>query len=353
MASVEELAGHFRTSGDAWNGSRFYGRLNRHIAETPHVVELLTAAPERQQLPVLLLAAVHSIVLGEPDLELARWYPTVATEPETTDPFPAFERLCRERADEIRAIVATRAVQTNEVGRSALFLPVLGRIEREVGPLSLVDVGTSAGLNLQLDRFSYRYDPGGGVGPDSPVVIDTGTRGPVPVPPTVPTIAGRTGLDRNPIDVADPIAARWLMACIWPDQPDRFVRLRGAIELALRHPVTLVVGDAVADVGRLARGAAAHGHPVVTNSWVLNYLDDTARVAYVATLDELGAEVDLTWVFAESPGLAPGLPFPDPVVGEHTTALVVVTWRDGVRTAELLGRADPHGSWLHWLDEAV
>ena len=349
MADVDELAERFRAGGsDSSSRSAFYGHLNRQIADDPAVVDLLTSAPEHQQLPVLLLAAVHSIVLAEPDLELAQWYPTTATTPLDTDPYPVFRRLCAERSDEIRSIVSTRSVQTNEVGRSALFVPPLGEIEREVGPLALVDVGTSAGLNLQLDRFRYRYDPGGSLGPDSPVVLETGTRGPVPVPARVPSIAARVGLDRNPIVVSDPAEARWLMACVWPDQPDRFERLRGAISLANTDPPHLVQGDAVADVASTIDGIATSGHPVVLNSWVLNYLDRDAREAYVAELDRVGATRDLTWVFAESPGLAPGLPFPDTVAGEHTTALVSARWRAGHRSVDLHGLAHPHGYWLHW-----
>ncbi len=350
MAGVDELAERFRASGtDSSSRSAFYGALNQQIADEPAIVGLLTAAPEQQQLPVLLLAAVHSIVLAEPDLGLARWYPTVTDDPLDSDPFPAFRRLCLDRADEIRAIVAARVTQTNEVGRSALFLPALALVAHEVGSLSLVDVGTSAGLNLQLDRFSYRYEPGGSVGPDSPVAIETGTRGGVPVPTDIPLIADRVGLDQQPIDVTDPVEARWLMACVWPDQPDRFERLRGAIGLTREHPPELIAGDAVEDVARAVTAASEHGHPVVLNSWVLNYLDEERRRAYVAELARIGAERDVTWLFAESPGLASGLPFPDEVVGEHTTALVAATWRNGAREVELLGRAHPHGYWLHWV----
>ena len=62
--SVDELAGPFRTEDtDSCSRSPFYGRLNRRIADERAIVELLMAAPERQRLPVLLLAAVHSIVL--------------------------------------------------------------------------------------------------------------------------------------------------------------------------------------------------------------------------------------------------------------------------------------------------
>jgi hypothetical protein len=244
--------------------------------------------------------------------------------------------------------VGGRSTQTNEVGRCALFVPALGIVAEEVGALALVDVGTSGGLNLQLDRYEYRYEPGGRVGRDSSVVLVCGTRGDVSVPRRLPEITGRIGLDRTPIDVADPVAARWLTACVWPDQADRFHRLEAAIAIACADPPEIRAGDAVDDLGATVGRARRHGHPVVLNSWVLNYLPDDRRVAYVDELDRIGADHDLTWVFAESPALCPGLPFPTGPADQHVTALVLVRWRDGRRSASHLGIAHPHGYWLHW-----
>lgn len=348
MADVSELRRRFREAGnDQRSRSGFYAHLNRRIAEHDEIPELLTAAPEQQQLPVLLLAAVHSIVLAEPDLELAAWYPTVTNSPRSSDPFPAFARLCHERGDDLRLIVSTRSVQTNEVGRSALLLPALGLIAEEVGEISLIDVGTSAGLNLQLDRFRYHYSPGGSVGPDSDVVLECHTVGEIPVPRRLPLITSRVGIDRTPIDVNDPDDAHWLMACVWPDQADRFHRLRGAIDLARANPTTLTSTDAVDGLAAVVRSGARSGHPVVINSWVLNYLPEERRVAYVDQLDELGRELDLTWVYAESPGLCPGLPFPGELQGRHLTALMTLRWRHGRRSDSHLGIGHPHGYWFH------
>ena len=348
MADIQELARRFRDAGgDHMTRSPFYSSLNRRIADRPDIVELLSAAPVEQQLPVLLLAAVHSLVLAEPDLELAAWYPTTARAPRTSDAFPAFARLCHDRADEIRQIVGTRSVQTNEVGRCAFLLPALGLIEAEAGPLALVDVGTSAGLNLQLDRFEYRYSPGGRVGGPSPVVLECGIRGEVPIPRSVPTIASRIGIDRSPLDAGDPQHARWLLACVWPDQADRFHRLAAAIEVAAANPVTVRHGDAVRDVRAAVTAQAKTAHPVVINSWVLNYLPERARRDYVAELDGAGQEHDLTWIAAESPAMCVGLPYPDHLIGLDRTVVLLVRWRRGIRTVAHLATAHPHGYWMH------
>ena len=67
-------------------------------------------------------------------------------------------------AREIERLVATRSTQTNEVGRCTALLPGLCPIasQYEWGePLSLLDLGTSAGLNLLFDDYGYTYRAAG------------------------------------------------------------------------------------------------------------------------------------------------------------------------------------------------
>jgi hypothetical protein len=320
------------------------------IADEPDIVAILARAPAEQRLPVLLLAAIHDQVLADPSCELGGWYPTVSIDPRDDDPRTALVEHCRRLEDELTDIVATRSTQTNEVGRCALFLPAFGMLATKIGPLAWVDVGASAGLNLQLDRFAYDYRPGGRLGEPAAVCIEVATRGSVPIPGRVPPIVRRVGLDRAPVDLADPTEARWLRACIWPDQADRLRRLDAAIRTAGDYPVEVRRGDAVDDLAAVIDGVAGDAHPVVTSSWVLNYLPRARRDDYVAELERIGRSRDLSWVFAESPTDAVGLPF-DPVVqGRSITAVVLVRWRDGRRRVDHLGVAHPHGYWLHWHD---
>ena len=102
-------------------------------------------------------------------------------------------------------------------------------------------------------------------------------------------------------------------------------------------------GDAVEDLADTIALVAGHGHPVVLNTWVLNYLSDAQRRAYVAELDRLGASADLSWIYAEMPALVSGLPVPDDPEREHRTVVTLVRWRDGVRTVDHLADAHPHG----------
>ncbi len=352
MASIEVLAGRFRSFADTSTATRapLYSRLSAAAADDPDLLRLLHAAPETQQIPVLLFAAVHHLLLQGLGPELAAFYPNLTERPRIGDPVPLFRSFAVDHAEAVTELIATRHTQTNEVGRCAQFVPVLAMVERECGPLALVDVGTSAGLNLLLHRYSYEYEPGGVVGADSTVHIHCATRGDehVPVPRALPIISRAIGLDVMPIDVLDDDEVRWLEACVWPDQADRFARLVAAIALARTARPDIRRGDAVDDLPAIVREASASGHPVITNSWVLNYLPQRVRDRYVATLDVLGREFDLSWVIAEAPAQTPGLPVPTTDPPEEITVVSLVTWRAGQRCVRRLATTHPHGYWLRW-----
>lgn len=340
--------------------------LSSVIARHRDLYGLLGHAPETQQSPVLLLAAIHDQVLAtatDGDVRVANpdlrdWYPTVADTPRDADD-PELERALRdfvaERAATISGLVASRHTQTNEVGRCALFLHPLRLLEREMGPLGRLDVGASAGLTLLLDRYVYRFDDGptirGSQVASPELLITCSSRGGSPLPDgelAVPEMSAVLGIDATPVDVSDRERARWLEACCWPDQTDRIERLRAAIDIARRHPPEILRGDAV---DRLVDGierVAASGHPVVTTSWALSYLTASRRQEFVDRLDQVGGRRDLSFVFAESPAQTAELPHPADLDGEHITALVTVTWRDGERSVRPLATCHPHGYWIHW-----
>ena len=332
-----------------------YAQMSQVIAGDRELAHLLLHAPLTQRLPVLLFACVHDILIDQPDDELARWYPNLATSP--LDPghpglAGAMRSFVAANREVLEDLLGTRTTQTNEVGRCGFLLPALGVLADECGPLGLLDVGASAGLNLLLDRYDYRFTTADGhehrVGGPSRVQIDVAITGAAPVPPTMPTIASRLGVDQRPIDLTDHREATWLEACVWPDQADRFHRLVAAIEIARADPPEVVTGDAVTSLAAGVAHVGAAAHPVVTNSWVLNYLTSAQRTAYLGELEAIATERDLSWIYAEAPEMIPELPTaPDPKGGDRTV-LTLVRWRRGVRTVDHLATVHPHGFWIHW-----
>jgi len=332
-----------------------YAALSRAVADDPALYRLLVDAPATQQFPVLLFACVHELLIEHPDDELAQWYPNLTVAHRCADDralAPALRTFVNAHAERLAFLLATRTTQTNEVGRCGSFLPALGLLADEVGAIGLLDVGTSGGLNLLLDRYRYEYRPAAApavtVGGPSTVTITVETSGDVPIPGEIPHIATRCGIDQRPIDVTDDHEAHWLEACVWPDQADRFHRLVAAIEIARSRPPEILAGDAVASLAPAIERVGQDAHPVVTNSWVLNYLTSAERVAYLAELERIGAARELSWVYAEAPAHIPELPnSPDPK-GEHRTVLSMVRWRNGERFVDHLATVHPHGFWMQW-----
>jgi hypothetical protein len=341
--------------------SPLYDEICRAVARDDEVLRLASDAPLFGRQPNVLLAAVHFLLLGsdEPTGLLADAY---AGRPRSVGDGAVGRAFCEfvlaHRA-EVAALLETRRTNTNECGRSSLLVPALRWAADVVGePLSLVDVGASAGLNLNLDRYRIDYGPSvGAVGPvDSPVVIGVEAEGFPPVAGGAPSIAARCGLDRAPVDLSDADDARWQLACVWPDT-GRLARTKAAISLAQEHPQVVVAGDAVDDLAAVVGAQLpAEGPLCVVTTWVLAYLRRRDRVRFVDVAASLSASRPVVWISAEAPGTldVEGMEAaPSAVTDGGTVASVLagVVYRDGAQDgpATVLGLCHPHGSWLRWL----
>ena len=340
---------------DVAHGSPLYRELSRRAAHESAVADVLMAAPPAQRRPVLFLAAVHSLLLGPlRSHPLAAHYPNLSGVPFTAEAGAgdALVDLVTHHGRELVEIVSTRSTQTNEVGRCATFLPALSMLAAEVGPLAHLDVGTSAGLNLLLPRFTYVYEGGSEgtvrIGGDPRVVLPCTVGGGVPVVADRPPVSWSVGVDASPIDLADTDAVTWLEACVWPDQTARFTRLVNALAMAAETGLDVRHGNALTDTVPAVLEAAQHGHPVVTTSWVMSYLTLDEQRSVVTALDGIGRDLDLSWVLAEAPAHTPGIPVPGSGGHEEITVLSVIRWRAGRHTVDRLATAHPHGATLRW-----
>ena len=160
-----------------------YATLSHHVAKSPALLALARECRVGQPIPNLLFAAVKRLVADEPDSPLADLYERAARGGAPAAALPhAFERFCNAHRDPIIALVQSRGVQTNKVGRCSHLMPAFGIVARTAErALALIDVGAGAGLNLLWDRFDYRYSDGSVFGSGrSPVRIDCESRGRMP-----------------------------------------------------------------------------------------------------------------------------------------------------------------------------
>src|SRR6185436_19436932 len=113
-------------------------------------------------------------------------------------------------------------------------------------PLTIIEIGSSAGIHLIWDQFYYDYGALGQVGNhQAGVKIKTELRGqyPPPIPIVMPVVSHRLGIDIHPINPNDGEATRWLRALIWPEHRDRRVQLEAALEQLRSRPVEIVKGN--------------------------------------------------------------------------------------------------------------
>lgn len=338
------LAGIWRSFGatECRGYSPLYERISEAVADSDPVLEFLLGLPPHAHQPNMLLAAVHQRVLQGVEPMLAELYASGNT---ASVGAVFVDAVLRARA-ELAPVLTRRRTQTNEIGRVAVLAPALASIGTD-RPLTLVDVGTSAGLTLRLELCRIDYGSFGALGPpDSPVHVEcTVLHGSPPI--TTAAISRRIGLDANLLDPGDPDDFTWLLACTWPDT-GRAERTRAALTLAAEHPVDLRSGDAVDDLPALLSGV--DGPVVVTTTWVMAYLPPDRRHAFEAVLAAASAERPVWWVSCEAPGVVP-LPAvaPPSIPGSSPSVLGLTAHAQGSTvSARVLAHAHPHGQWIWW-----
>jgi hypothetical protein len=214
-------------------------------------------------------------------------------------------------------------------------------------------VGCSAGLNLNVDRVGITYSTGQSLGdPSSPVQLSGSIVGDRPIPAqAMPKVVARVGVDLDPVDVTNADDARWLRACLWPDQPERAAKLEAEMALAAAAPPLLLHGDAVEVLPDAFARVPADALPVVTTTWALSQLPLESRLRFLHRLDEAAGR-SVAWVSAEGVGVAPTIPtLGDRRASGHSIIGLAVFDRSAMR-AEAIGRCWSRGRLLAWLADS-
>ena len=233
--------------------------------------------------------------------------------------------------------------QTNEPGRAAQLMAGLLAIAARHGPrIELFEIGSSAGLNLMIDRFRIVLGDHA-VGPiDAPVTLTPEWRG--QPPPQAPiAIASVRGVDIAPVDVTDRAQADRLLAYIWADHAQRFERVERVIAMMRDHPPQLDAGDAADWVeARPAEPQEPGTTRVLMHSIVWQYLGGERQARITSAMETAGARATsdrpLGWVRVEA----------DRTVHQHDITIRSWPGHDDART---VGHAHAHGFWVEWLGD--
>lgn len=346
-----------------------YAVLARCMADDPRLCGLLAAAPSGQQLPVLLLAAIHDCVLDAelPPSALHAYYPTAGGTRLPDESLPeALLAFVHAHRDRLLHTVRTRSTQTNEVGRCGVLRVALQALMQRLDlgaqapqPVALFDFGCSAGLNLSVQDYGYDdgWDLRPAVDPAAPTIRGTWRRSPPPGlrGPDRWRVTETLGVDLSPVEVSDERATRWLRACVWPHDAHRGERLGQALEWARHRPRRLISSQeglqVLTDWVAILPGPVL---PVMINTWVLAYLDEEQRRSLTHRVTALIRERGLAWISAEAGKFAPVPVLPQGSGQEppETTTLWTLHWR--ARQGECgtpLAWSHAHGQWMDWVTE--
>ena len=316
VARLQAKFDHF--ARHAFADEPLYAALSAAAAAHADWAALLAAAPAAQQLPLLWLAALQDRVLELVDAgerpPLADYFASAgdARAPDAALLAHLGDFIAANRDGLVRRI-ATRTTQTNEIGRCAVLWPILQDLAETTGrPIALLDVGCSAGLNLGVDRWRYRYvdDATGATfattpadrDPAAPEIACRVLSGARPSATAEPVIVSRRGIDVNPIFVDDAAEVRWLRACLWPHDAERRTRFDAAVAIARTQRLPLsTTTDAAASVEAWLRDVPDDVTPVVFNSWVLQYFDEPLLRRHVDAMRVAVAHSRAVWISAEDP----------------------------------------------------
>ncbi|MDH3606845.1 MAG: DUF2332 domain-containing protein [Acidimicrobiia bacterium] len=315
-----------------------YAHLSDSIVGDSELLELAGLRLPGQPPANVLLAAVQYLLLSGVEHPLSAWYPEISgSDPPANDAFSAFRDFCLTNREALAPLIRTRRTQTNEVARCLALVPAIATVlERYRQPLSLIEIGASAGLLLLFDQYHYTYGERSWGPAGSPLRLTTELRGGDPaLPGDHLEISGRLGIDLHPLDVADTHDTLWLESLLWPGQSERRRRLRAAIEIAVANPPEVRRGEALAEVRGVVAKVAADSLPVVFHSFSLIQWTSEQRAELSRELRELGRPVARIWL--EWFGYERNRP-----------AIKLYHYRDGVETVETLGQFHHHGQWLDW-----
>lgn len=341
MDTLSQTFRHFAET-QCKGSSPLYEHVSLSIAADPDLLRLAALVPAGQPIPNLLFGAVHYLLYQQPNHDLAKYYPSIVNSPQPIDDvYPYFRQFCLSKQALIVDLLAMRRVQTNEVRRCSFLFPAFNQVFAlgNQKPLSLVEIGTSAGINLLWDYYQYDYGIDTALGkPNAQVIIHSSFRGDKrPYLPTFPaTVQERIGIDLNIIDVREPKDVLWLKALIWPEQRERTTLLSNAVKVVQTHLPMLLTGDGITLLAKILSELRSDTTICIFHTFTLNQVSTHARLQLVNCLTEFSKQRTIYEIGCEW-------------LGTEYQQLTLNRYHLGQQIETLLAHCDFHGRWIEWL----
>ena len=332
---------HFALAPEDYERLPFYTALLHELERDTVALELLASVRLEQRNPMLILAALqlaglrgHS-VLG-PIYDTARHGQLDDAEGAALSVMD----VVRETPELVRSEL-WRSTQTNEPGRSAVLQVLIAElVATSIEEIDLIEVGTSAGINLCFDQFPVRVKDDG-----NPLTLICEDLTPIDRSRRMPAVKSRVGIDPHPLDLGNEDDRQWLKACLWPEERRRHERLDAIVSAHSSWPrVTELTGSALERLDEAFELCDADTLTIVVNTWAAFYFTPDEQIAYFRELTRRCRDDNVAWISIESTMV----PWPDLNVddGSHHrgASQIVVTCPES--TPMHWGWCHAHGRWL-------
>jgi hypothetical protein len=237
-------------------------------------------------------------------------------------------------------LLKEKKVQTNEVRRCSYLYPSFCFIYSQVKkPLSLIEIGTSAGLQLLWDKYCYSYGDNVIYGDlASDVHISSEIRGnnkPFLLPKS-PPVASRLGIDLHVNDLSNSEDLLWIKSLIWPEHKERVQLFEKAASCfkkqSVKLSVKLIEGDGIALLTDIALQIPENTAICIFHTHVANQIPENAKCELMNNIRMLGKNRDVFHLYNNM----------------WDRDLHLDYFIDGREYNEIVAETDGHARWFKW-----
>jgi hypothetical protein len=341
--------------------SPFFSALAQSCAQDREILKLGASVRPGQPIAMFILLAAQFLVFQNPGSRCAAYFPSVTDKPKpASEAFPIFRAFCLDHREELISILSTRTVNTTLADRGSYILPAIQYVAEIVKePLSIVEIGCSAGLNLLFDRYTYDYGTGDLAGDrGSGILLRCKViGGHPPIPASMPAIAHRIGIDLLEVNCSDPRERLWMEAMLFPEWVEERLRLRTALSLRAGTPLRVDIGDALDVLPSVIAGISGpicllHSHSL--GQWTELSRDSLHRMLCELSRGRVIHRIGIEGFGARSPQrvrerlikiASAGIPlmkksFPCPMI--HTV------YENSSAVERVIAEVDGLASWIDW-----
>ncbi|MEL3971506.1 DUF2332 domain-containing protein [Rossellomorea oryzaecorticis] len=335
--SLYSISQRFKTFAEqeCHQSSPLYEHLSHKIASDEELLFICTSCRKGQPVPNLLFGAVHYLLMNYSSHSLRYYYPSLVEEPlPVTESFSHFKDFCLQNKQQLTHLLQTKLVQTNEVRRCAYLYPAFCYMyERAEKPLALIEIGTSAGLQLAWDQYQYQYNHQettfGNASSEVKVTSEIAGHTFPHLHSVPPPVSSRTGYDLHINEEQD---FPWLLALIWPEHTERRDLFTSAAKMTKEVDIEFIEGDGVERFPDKINEITADNAICIFHTHVANQIPESSKRELQAKIKEIGKNHDIFHLYNNM----------------WDRLLHLDCYINGIEERYVIGDTDGHGKWFQW-----